>query len=337
MTAKLFKPVDRGPQVGSPPSLEFVPVGELQVDPAYQRLTDGYRSRQLIVGMVKEWDWRLALPLLVARRVDGAKFIIDGQHRHAGALERGDIAHLPCVVLPAAAIADEARTFVAINDKRQALSQADKFAAMLVAGDEDAQATAALIEATGWRIVRGSLSPTNRAGALTCAPRLVRLRQQFGEDVLRLALLTLREAWPDTPVVPIARLTEALCVLFRTRAGARARLVEVLGRARPEAWMARGHRIRSQSPGMSEVAAIAASIREACAPPTTGLKPAGGGNPPLARPAPAPTPVPAEVFGEDGKTWCDQCERRVTAGAVQACSSRFCTVRKLGRHEAVAA
>ena len=348
------KKVTRGPQIGAPPSLEQVAVERLQVDPTYQRLTSGNRSCALIVGMIVEWDWRLALPLLVARRIDGGLFIIDGQHRHAGATERADIAFMPCVILPAGDLADEARTFVAINDKRQALSQTDKFAAMLVAGDGDAAATAALIEETGWRVVRGNFNGLGEAGKLTCAPLLVRLRKKFGEHVLRLALLTVREAWPDTPIGPVARMTEALCGLYRNRDGGRNALVVALSRVEPKQWMTRAGAIRDRSFGLSELDALSAAFREAL-PKTAGgqsAKPGADGAarvapppvaPPPVSPRPAPRPVariaaidPGIFSRETGKAWCDQCEQQRSQRQVETCASSFCTIKRLHRSGAEA-
>ena len=121
-TGKPFQPMARGPQKGAPPSLEFVALDRLRIDDAYQRATDGPHSRKIVIGMVKEWDWSLCQPLVVSRRLDGSLWILDGQHRHAGALERGDIPHLPCVVLPALAPTDEARAF---TRERRAAGQRD--------------------------------------------------------------------------------------------------------------------------------------------------------------------------------------------------------------------
>lgn len=42
--------------VGAPPSLEWIAVDRLNVDPVYQRSTDSALSRSIIFGMQKQWD-----------------------------------------------------------------------------------------------------------------------------------------------------------------------------------------------------------------------------------------------------------------------------------------
>lgn len=212
---KVEKALAVGPEKGTPPTLEWIAVDRLQVDAAYQRATSGDKSRRIILDMVRCWDWALCQPLIVSRRTDGSLFIIDGQHRHAGATARGDIKHLPCVVLAGCSTVEEARTFVALNTKRQRLSQADIFNGMLAAGDEDAKRVASIIEETGWRIQRHSNTAFYAPGELSCAPALVKDIRAHGEVVVRNALTTLREAYPKTPVRNSATLLKALIAIYR--------------------------------------------------------------------------------------------------------------------------
>lgn len=209
-----FEKIKTGPLVGNPPSLEWLAVGQLQVDQAYQRSTEGANSRRIIVGMVKCWDWKLCQPLVVTRRADGGLFVLDGQHRLEGARERGDIAHLPCVVLPAIAQAEEAAAFVKLNTARQKLSQSDIFAGMLAAGEPEAVRVAEIMRETDWHLARHSNTAAYKPGQLACAPKLARLLKAHGEASVRNALATLREAFPETPVRNGSRTIEALVRIF---------------------------------------------------------------------------------------------------------------------------
>jgi len=56
--------VARGPICGNPPSLEWLSVTQLQVDPAYQRACNGSKSRKLIAQMIRRWEWPLCQPLV---------------------------------------------------------------------------------------------------------------------------------------------------------------------------------------------------------------------------------------------------------------------------------
>lgn len=337
--AKPAKPpaVQLGPQTGAPPSLEQVAIDRLQVDPAYQRATDGAMSRRIIAGMIREWKWPLCQPLVVSRRADGSLFVLDGQHRLAGARARGDLPYLPCVILASLEATAEAKAFVELNTRRQRLSQADIFNGMLAAGDADAVALADLLQETGWRIVRSKNTRQYKPGDLTCAPMLVRELRSHGAATVRAALVTLRRAWPDRPVAAGSNFLLALIGLFKPRSPFPTfdidALAQVIGRLTPEYWLNHAARIQSQEPALTRVTAITAAIARSAAATVAASQ---------ARPAPAPIktqsklpPAPAHVaplsddrFGASGKGWCGQCEQLVTRDRAAACKSPFCAMRK---------
>lgn len=252
-----------GAVVGAPPTLEWISVDRLKVDPAYQRATDGHHSRRIIFGMFKAWDWTLCQPLVVSRRNDGELFILDGQHRHEGAVKRGDVHHLPCVILAGVGHAGEAEAFVALNTKRQRLSQADLFNAMLAAGDEIAIATAALLEQTGWRIRRSCNTQVFQPGDLVCAPMLAREVRISGEAAVRNALTALREAYPDQPVSNTATLLKALIPIYRDGdldGGDPDLFIETLGTVEPADWDDYGREQRRKAPVLTRIEGISAAM-----------------------------------------------------------------------------
>lgn len=251
--------IARGPVIGAPPTLEWVGVDRLHVDEAYQRATDTAQSRKIIVGMVKAWDWTLCQPLVVSRRDDGDLYVLDGQHRRAGAIERGDIPHLPCVVVSRIDQAGEARTFVELNTRRQRLSQGDIFNGMLAAGDADAKRVATILEETGWRHAHTSNTETYKPGDLFCGPRLTRELKANGEAALRNALATLREAYPEKPIRIASTLLTALIPIFRDNdlEGIDPDLsVETLGEVEPDDWPDFGRHEQQRSPALSRIEAI---------------------------------------------------------------------------------
>lgn len=335
-----FKPIVRGLQVGAPPSLENIPVDRLQVDPDYQRVITGPKSRRLIVGMVREWDWKLCLPLLVSRRADGSLWVVDGQHRLMGARERGDIPFLPCVVQPALDPEIEARVFVGLNTRRQALSQADLFAGQLAMGDPDAKAVARILEETGWRNVRSSSTDSWRPGDLCCAPMLVKQLRINGPAPVRTALTILRAAYPDTVVTAPAYLLQALVVLVRAEGKVRGRfadrdpadLIRAMQGLPAMHWLPRAVILRHDNPALTQIAAVASAIAEQVENRAEEQEPAPrpGGQVTATLLAPLPAPVklpPAPSAPIDGKIWCAQCESRVTTAAAAACGQRFCKAR----------
>lgn len=260
MTERKIDASLRGPIRGVPPTLEWIAVDKLLVDKAYQRATDGAHSRRIIVGMVKGWDWALCQPLVVTRRDDGSLYILDGQHRHSGASARGDIPHLPCVVVPSPGAKGEAEAFVALNTKRQKLSQSDIFNGMLASGDADAVATQAMLEETGWKVRRHANTHAFNPGDLNCAPMLVKMRKAHGEAVVRNALVALREAYPDSVVTVSATLLKALIFLYRDdrlRGEDPDLFIEAIGQIEePRDWEDYGREQKRLSPVFSRVESI---------------------------------------------------------------------------------
>lgn len=329
-----------GPQLGAPPSLEQHPLDRLNVDPAYQRATDGPRSRQLIARMVKEWNWALCQPLVVARRADGSLWILDGQHRHAGAAARGDIPFLPCVVQSSLDVAGEARTFVQLNTERQKLTQAEVFHGQLAAGDPDAKAVQQLLDDTGWKVVRHSTTTSYHPGDLECAPMLVKTFAFRGHDTVRFALTTLRAAYPNKTVRVAATLLKGLLDVFGLMDAKEftvARLIAAIGAVEPNDWITRAMILRERNPAWSTTMGVAQAMIAAArgdAPPAP-LRPAAyAARPSPALPVAAASPAPVApsaksgpVFGTSGKGWCDQCQQLRTRDQARACGDRFCKLR----------
>lgn len=331
--------VPTGPVTGSPPSIEWVALDQLNIDHEYQRAADNGTSRRLIVSMVREWKWPLCQPLAVSRRDDRTLWVLDGQHRLNGARERGDIAHLPCFIVTGIGQGEEARTFVDLNTARQKLSENDKFLGLLAAGDSYARHLAQILRDTDWRITRDNNAARWKAGELQCAPALANLLRQRGEHAIRFALATARAAYIDTPMRQVATILRALVDLFpdtQKHKITATKVAEVLGATPATGWIARAAAHREKL-GVSSAAALRFAILYECAPelrPSTPkrdtaeavlkgpVKQVTGGATVMHRPA-AKSP-----FNAEGKGWCDQCDRLVSRGAAGACPDRHCSLRQ---------
>lgn len=256
-----MKPINKkllGPIVGTPPSLEWVPVERLSVDPAYQRTMDGSKSRKLVTGMVREWDWRQCQPLIVTRREDGRLLVLDGQHRLEGARQREDIPHLPCFVAASMGVEAEAMVFVKLNTQRQRLSQVEIFAGMVAAGDPIAIGVANLMEETGWRLARHTNTAFYEPGELGCAPMLAREAKRQGGAAVRNALTALREAFPDTPVRQGSSILRALIDLYATdKVTDPDAFIDALGAVDdPSDWMLEAQVVKQNNPALSRREAL---------------------------------------------------------------------------------
>jgi hypothetical protein len=331
------KPISPGAQLGAPPSLEQVPLGRLQVDPTYQRATDSVSSRQLINSMIKTWDWSLCQPIVVSRRPDGTMWVLDGQHRVAGARARGDIPFLPCVLLSSLDHRAEAKTFVGLNTRRQRLTQGQIFHGQLAAGDPTAHRVQKMLDDAQWRVRRISNTASFQPGDLECAPMLVKAVTVLGEHPVRFALNVLRAAYPDQPVRTASNLLKALFELFTHVGDGEGDLTTVgitttMATRTPNEWVTAGHLLRDQNPHMSHINALAKAIHQAI----QGKVPPEAKAPAITvthRPAAKPI-IPAKaakiespVFGSSGKGWCDQCDQLRTREQASRCTDHFCKLR----------
>lgn len=258
------QPAATGTIVGAPPTLEWIGVDQLHIDESYQRAIDGPASQRIIRGMIGCWDWRLCQPLAVVRRDDGGLFVIDGQHRLAGARRRGNILHLPCVVTRPD---NEAEMFVALNTKRARLSQTDVFNASLASGDADAQAVKDICDRLGIGFARSSNYLGWQPRQIFCGPMLQRALKLHGPVVVEQALAALAEGHRDQVLSVAATLLKALFVIFAEDAHRpgfdRSAFIEGLASCPHGDWPAHGADTQRAQPGLSRVNALAACMMEA--------------------------------------------------------------------------
>lgn len=192
--AKSTRPRSYPPVRGTPPSIEWVLIGDLKVDGDYQRSIDTHTSQRLIASIASHWDWRLCMPLAVSRREDG-RYVIDGQHRLAAAHLRSDVPHLPCCIATYEGPADEAAMFVAANRARRAINRLDDFHAALVAGDEDALDVDRVVRAAGLRVARKTGSQSWAPGEVAFTSSVQSVMGRHGERVVCDALSAIAKAF----------------------------------------------------------------------------------------------------------------------------------------------
>lgn len=326
------------PPLGRMPVLQFLRPAELQIDPTYQRSIESSDSQKLIKRIAQHWNWDLCQPLVVSRRGDGGLYVIDGQHRLEAARLRGDIDQLPGVVGDYGTAADEAASFVHLNQQRRPLGALDLFKAALASDDPEAHAIMAALEAAGlslaphgnphfWKagqvaIIGGIQRSWRRQGAEVTAEGLQVLSTAFAGEVLRYA----GTIWPGIVVVCAEIMRGAQTMPAGTFAALTAKLGAKGQEGLRKAILARAalHPNLGTSEAARQIVAElqwperAASFAKPVAPKAT-------------------DPRPAFVFKPDGKgdgpvgdgmAWCDQCEMRVSAGQAGGCKSRWCSLRK---------
>lgn len=194
------KPSYRAP-IGTMPSIEWVHTSELAVDKSYQRSIENDGSRRLIASIAANFDWRLCATLMVSRRPDGSKVIIDGQHRWSAAVRRGDIPHLPCCLFTYDSPEDEARMFIVANRARRPMNRLDDFHAALAAADEDALEIQRLVAEAGLAVSRNTSSSAWKPGEVAFTASIATTLRKHGPAIVSAALTNIAEAFPDQKVV----------------------------------------------------------------------------------------------------------------------------------------
>lgn len=200
--------------IGAPPSIEFIRPIDLNVDPTYQRSIENEASRRLIASIAANFDWRLFSPLLISRRPDGSKIIIDGQHRWAGVIKRGDITHLPCCLYSYESAEEEAKVFIMANRARKAMNRLDDYYAALAAADEDALEIQRLVTDAGLVVSRSMSVAARKPGEITFTSSISAALRRHGEQVVSAALTSMAEAFDGAVMAQGSSVFNALVLLF---------------------------------------------------------------------------------------------------------------------------
>lgn len=225
--------------LGPRPELAWLPVDKLVSDEAYQRPINTLRSGRLIREIAETFKWHRMKTPTVAPRGDGTWAIIDGQHTVAGAKLHGSIPEMPCLIVPAAEVRQQADGFVACNEKRIKVNEFAIFHAKLAAGDPDALQIDAICKAAGVGIPRYPIPATSMAPRQTLAIKAIdAAMRQHGDGPIIYALSVLAEAHEDTGGELRAQVIRALVDLVVACRGKaeidRARLVRVLSEQQSE-------------------------------------------------------------------------------------------------------
>lgn len=309
------------PPLGMRPSLEFRRVSELRIDPVYQRSISAAASQTLIRRIAQFWDWSLCQPLAVAKRDDGALFVVDGQHRLEAAKLRRDIDDLPCVVTAYANSGDEAAAFVALNQQRRPLGKIDLFKAALAAEDDTATAIARLLTQAGLHLAPHTNFTAWKPGMVSNIAGIEAAFRAHGERVTGVALRALAQAFAGQVLRYAGSLFPGIvgCVVQEVRIEGRVdldRLVAALA-GRPQAGWREQIALEQAASGsdrkVSAKSVVAKAYRDAPRRP-----------PPVAVQTP---PRQQEQLPPAMMIWCEQCDRRVSGAEANRCSSPFCKAR----------
>lgn len=170
-----------GGHPGAPGKPMHLPKESLRVhgyaDGGYQRnMNDRVR-----LSIAREFNWQSFGVLVVSQRQDGSLWVVDGQNRHAAAMEREDVSLVPCMVFRLNTLREEAQAFLRLNKNRGLPKTLQMLPAQVHAGDATAVALQELVAGTG-RTISSNSSPTTFA----CVTALMRALRLNGEALDRI-------------------------------------------------------------------------------------------------------------------------------------------------------
>jgi len=318
------------PPLGKLPVLQYIPPTELLIDATYQRSLDASASKTLIRKIAQFWNWDLCQPLVVSRRSDGGLYVIDGQHRLAASRLRTDIGQLPCVVVEYEKSADEAASFVHLNQQRRPLSALDVFKAAVASEDEEALAIMAALTDVGLSIAPHLNFVSWKPGNLSNIAGIQRAWRADGATVGKLAMRAISEAFSGEILRYAGTIYPGIAHVCKEWMGAGGfgsqgwpRFIKILQSRSQAGWRKQIVMAGASDPNLNFSRASAKVIYEACI----------SGDIPSRQDCPASLPKPGNGLSrnfkpdDDGLSWCDQCDHRVTAGKASSCGDRFCFMR----------
>jgi len=308
------------PPLGTLPVLQYCTPEQLKIDETYQRTLETGPSQSLIRKIAMFWDWSLCQPLIVSRRQDGQHYVVDGQHRLAAARLRGDVLQLPCVVASYGTAADEAASFVALNQQRRPLSALDLFKAALIAGDQEATAILKAIEDAGLQLSNHASTHQMKEGRVCNIGGLRRCYERRGSLVLATSLKVLARAFPNQVLRYAGTIFPGLSAVASDEIKIRTPIAELVeqagglfGEVAQVDWVRRIN-IAKTGEGNPNTRDAAAIVFRDCW---------RGRN---ERPATDLTAIPTLLKPAE-MGWCTQCDQRVSGAHAAKCTSPFCSLK----------
>lgn len=321
------------PPLGNLPALQWALVSQLQVDAEYQRSTDNGPSQNLIRKIAMHWNWDLCQPLVVSRRADGSLFVIDGQHRWEAAVRRGDITQLPCVVVDYASAADEAASFVHLNQQRKPLSKLDVFKAAVASEDEEACAILAAMEAAGLSVAPHGNFTAWKPGMVSNIGGIEAAWRKHGAEATGTAMAVLSKGLAGQVLQYAGTIFPGLvsvCADDEIEAGSPecVMLEDLLGSRAQVDWRSAILQAKAANPNLKYAAAATQVLGAAW---SDWLEERGQSRPgavEMEQQPEAPAAPTLVNFNPDdsGMGWCDQCDMRVSRAQAEGCKSRHCSL-----------
>lgn len=183
------------------PEQKYIPIEALKIDHTYQRSVEGRASTRLIAQIAAGFAWHKFQPMTVCHRdKEDAFYVIDGQHRLTAVRRRGGIPKLPCYIVVANSVQEEAKFFIELNRNRVRMHTVDMFHAELAAGDENARLVVSVCKAAGVKVCKTPFITSKMPpGHTQCVGTLREVVTRYKPEIVSAALGAIFKAFPDVP------------------------------------------------------------------------------------------------------------------------------------------
>jgi len=236
--------------LGAPPSLDWIPLERLVVDKRYQRAL-GVKNERHVRRISSGFRWNRYQPIVVTEAGDNFA-VIDGQHRLAAARLHPKIDSLPCYVVDAPTVADQAEIFISANMDRIGVGRIHQFWAAHAADADWAVRIHRLCAGAGVEISRTPRS--NLPPRTTVATFTIQKLFPLGDDAIASALSMLMASHGDTPDTFRSATIAALARIAAGEGFDQSRMVQILAGLDLTEQLARAKAKRATAGGKLELA-----------------------------------------------------------------------------------
>lgn len=196
------------------PTLAYLRVDELLIDTNYQRPA----APKKILKIADKFDPIAAGGIIVSKRENGQKVVLDGQHRTRAARIAG-IPEILCIIHEGLTFEEEATIFAMCNTQRANPSATAVFRAKLAANQGHANAIKEIVEEAGYFLeLNGNGAPrvTKDHVGVMAIGALQQIYDGDGGDRLRDVLNVIAATWPDEGEAVRSQMIKGVWMFIRT-------------------------------------------------------------------------------------------------------------------------
>lgn len=196
------------------PTLAYLRVDELLIDTNYQRPA----APKKILKIADKFDPIAAGGIIVSKRTNGQKVVLDGQHRTRAARIAG-VPEILCIIHEGLSFEEEATIFAMCNTQRANPSATAVFRAKLAANQGHANAIREIVEECGYYLeLNGNGAPrvTKDHVGIVAIGALQTIYDGDGGDRLREVLKVIAETWPDEAEAVRSQMIKGVWMFIRT-------------------------------------------------------------------------------------------------------------------------